>query len=154
MTEAYITVLTNDRYLPGALVLGNALKDLGTTRKLAILVANVSTDAIQILKTVYDDIINVSPILSTSLAELADLEDQNSLPRIPRILFGPKFNTQRSFTSILTCYQWCLLTLYSTRRSLTCSPFRPRQMLAGQISSIPVSSSRNPPRRYSMLCLK
>jgi glycogenin glucosyltransferase len=73
MTEAYVTVLTNDRYLPGALVVVNALRDLGTTKRIAILVANVSEETLGLLNTVFDDVINVNPIVSTSLAELADL---------------------------------------------------------------------------------
>lgn len=73
MTEAYITILINDNYLPGSLVLARSLRDLGTTKKLAILVANVSNEAIELLKQVYDDVIPVNPILSTSFDELSTL---------------------------------------------------------------------------------
>lgn len=73
MAEAYITVLTNDRYLPGALNVANSLRDLGTQKSLAVLVANVSAESVVLLKTVYDDVINVNAIASSSVQELADL---------------------------------------------------------------------------------
>lgn len=73
MTEAYVTVLINDNYLPGSLVLGRALKKTGTTKRLVILIANVSDEAIEFLKEVYDDIIPVNPILSNSFEELSIL---------------------------------------------------------------------------------
>jgi len=73
MKEAYITILINDNYLPGSLVLGNSLRDLKTNKKLAILVSNVSGESIELLKQVYDDIIPVNQILSTSFEELSIL---------------------------------------------------------------------------------
>lgn len=73
MTSAFITVLTNTKYLPGALTLGHSLRDFETRHKLAILVAGVSKDAIKLLKDVFDDVIDVQPILSTSLEQLNDL---------------------------------------------------------------------------------
>jgi len=36
--EVYATLLLNDAYLPGAVVLAHSLKDAGATRKLAVLV--------------------------------------------------------------------------------------------------------------------
>lgn len=73
MAEAYVTILINDNYLPGSLVLARSLRDLKTTKQLAILVANVSPEAIELLKEVYDDVIPVSPILSNSFEELSTL---------------------------------------------------------------------------------
>lgn len=86
MTEVYITVLINDNYLPGSLVLGRSLKSLKTTKKLAILVANVSDEAIDLLKEVYDDVIPVNPILSTSFEELSVLGRVDLVSTFTKIL--------------------------------------------------------------------
>ncbi|KZZ99376.1 glycogenin [Moelleriella libera RCEF 2490] len=56
--QLYATLLTNNAYLPGALVLAHSLRDAGTTKKLAALVTldTVSADAITQLKVVIPQI--------------------------------------------------------------------------------------------------
>lgn len=62
MTTAYITLLTNESYLPGVLTLGKVLKaQHDTTHKLAVLInsAALSEDAIALIETIYDDVIDI-----------------------------------------------------------------------------------------------
>jgi glycogenin glucosyltransferase len=52
--DAYITLVLNDSYLPGAMVLGHSLRDVGVTKKLAVLVTpdTVSADSIDELMVI------------------------------------------------------------------------------------------------------
>lgn len=62
MTTAYITLLTNESYLPGVLTLGKVLKaQHGTKHKLAVLINStaLSADAIALIETIYDDVIDI-----------------------------------------------------------------------------------------------
>ncbi|TVY81391.1 Glycogenin-1 [Lachnellula suecica] len=70
--DVYATLLLNDTYLPGAMVLAHSLRDAGTTKKLAVLVTedSVSTDAIAQLQNVYDYIIPTARIVNDSPANL------------------------------------------------------------------------------------
>ncbi|KAL6790368.1 glycosyltransferase family 8 protein, partial [Trichoderma sp. SZMC 28013] len=70
--HAYATLLLNDAYLPGALVLAHSLRDAGTTKKLAVLVTldGVTADAIVQLKTVYDYVLPVPRIRNATPANL------------------------------------------------------------------------------------
>ncbi|UKZ83704.1 hypothetical protein TrVFT333_011513 [Trichoderma virens FT-333] len=70
--HAYATLLLNDAYLPGALVLAHSLRDAGTTKKLAVLVTldGVTADAIVQLKTVYDYVLPVPRIRNDKPANL------------------------------------------------------------------------------------
>jgi glycogenin glucosyltransferase len=47
--DAYVTLVLNDSYLPGAMVLGHSLRDVSVQKKLAVLVTpdTVSADAIE-----------------------------------------------------------------------------------------------------------
>ncbi|KFX96331.1 hypothetical protein V490_03384 [Pseudogymnoascus sp. VKM F-3557] len=64
--DVYATLLLNDLYLPGALVLAHSLRDAGTTKKLAVLVTldSVSVDAMVELQRVYDHIIPVDRMVN------------------------------------------------------------------------------------------
>ncbi|VVT56987.1 uncharacterized protein SAPINGB_P005474 [Magnusiomyces paraingens] len=65
-SEAYCTLLYNDSYLPGALVLGHALRDAGTTKQLAIIVGpEVSTEARNRLLALYDHLLPTETIAIT-----------------------------------------------------------------------------------------
>ncbi|KAL6788452.1 glycosyltransferase family 8 protein [Trichoderma sp. SZMC 28012] len=70
--HAYATLLLNDAYLPGALVLAHSLRDAGTSKKLAVLVTldGVTADAIVQLKTVYDYVLPVPRIRNDKPANL------------------------------------------------------------------------------------
>lgn len=70
--DVYATLLLNDFYLPGALVLAHSLRDAGTTKKLAVLVTTdgVSADAMVELQKVYDFIIPVERVTNDTPANL------------------------------------------------------------------------------------
>ncbi|KAM0479405.1 hypothetical protein ACHAPX_004616 [Trichoderma viride] len=70
--HAYATLLLNDAYLPGALVLAHSLRDAGTTKKLAVLVTldGVTAEAVVQLKTVYDYVLPVARIRNDKPANL------------------------------------------------------------------------------------
>ncbi|TQS36469.1 hypothetical protein Golomagni_03080 [Golovinomyces magnicellulatus] len=57
--DVYATLLLNDLYLPGALVLAHSLRDAGTTKKLAVFFTpeSVSTDALKDLRKLFDYVI-------------------------------------------------------------------------------------------------
>ncbi|KAF9349409.1 hypothetical protein BGX26_012282, partial [Mortierella sp. AD094] len=70
--EAFITLLTNNNYASGALVLGHSLRAAQTTKQLAILItANVSRPIRDRLAQVYDSIIEIGEIDSQSTKNLA-----------------------------------------------------------------------------------
>ncbi|KAG0034510.1 hypothetical protein BGZ81_004324 [Podila clonocystis] len=70
--EAYITLLTNNNYASGALVLGHSLRAAQTTKKLAVLItAAVSHSIRDKLAEVYDAVIEIGEIDSHSTKNLA-----------------------------------------------------------------------------------
>ncbi|KAG0367911.1 Glycogenin-1 [Gamsiella multidivaricata] len=69
--EAYITLLTNNNYASGALVLGHSLRAAQTTRQLAVLItAAVSRPIRDRLAQVYDAVIEIGEIDSRSTKNL------------------------------------------------------------------------------------
>ncbi|KAI1306265.1 Glycogenin-1 [Mortierella claussenii] len=69
--EAYITLLTNNSYASGAMVLGHSLRASQTTKKLAILItANVSRPIRDRIAQVYDAVIEIGAIDSHSTKNL------------------------------------------------------------------------------------
>ncbi|KAF4824551.1 Glycogenin-1 [Colletotrichum tropicale] len=70
--QVYATLLLNDTYLPGALVLAHSLRDAGTSRQLAVLATldTVSAEVITELKAVYDHVIPVPRIRNDRPANL------------------------------------------------------------------------------------
>ncbi|KAH8595930.1 nucleotide-diphospho-sugar transferase [Bisporella sp. PMI_857] len=70
--DVYATLLLNDFYLPGALVLAHSLRDAGTTKRLAVLVTSdsVSRDVIAQLEHIFDYIIPVERITNQTPANL------------------------------------------------------------------------------------
>nr|XP_036582817.1 Glycogenin-1-like protein 1 [Colletotrichum truncatum]KAF6791608.1 Glycogenin-1-like protein 1 [Colletotrichum truncatum] len=70
--QVYATLLLNDTYLPGALVLAHSLRDAGTSRQLVVLVTldTVSAEVITELKAVYDQVIPVPRIRNDRPANL------------------------------------------------------------------------------------
>ncbi|KAL8284993.1 hypothetical protein RB601_006566 [Gaeumannomyces tritici] len=73
LEDAYVTLLTTDTYLPGALVLAHSLRDAGTTKKLACMVTpdTVAGEVIAQLNTVFDYVISVPTIRNAHPANLA-----------------------------------------------------------------------------------
>ncbi|KAF6835814.1 glycogenin (glycosyl transferase family 8) [Colletotrichum plurivorum] len=59
--QVYATLLLNDTYLPGALVLAHSLRDAGTSKQLVVLVTldTVSAEVVTELKAVFDHVIPV-----------------------------------------------------------------------------------------------
>ena len=71
MTCAFVTLLTSDNYLPGALVLYQSLRASGTTHDIVILVTEqVTSTAIQILERHFTIVIRVGLVKSTEHANL------------------------------------------------------------------------------------
>ncbi|KAJ1555383.1 Glycogenin-2, partial [Nowakowskiella sp. JEL0078] len=70
--NAFVTLLTSDSYLPGALVLANALKSHSTTAKLVVLITpeKVSVPSVQLLYSTFDYVYFVPTILSKDLGNL------------------------------------------------------------------------------------
>ncbi|KAF9577528.1 Glycogenin-2, partial [Lunasporangiospora selenospora] len=69
--EAFITLLTNNNYASGALVLGHSLRDSQTTKQLAILVTPAVSSSIRDrLARVYDVVIAIGEIDSHSHSNL------------------------------------------------------------------------------------
>ncbi|XP_022095081.1 glycogenin-1-like isoform X1 [Acanthaster planci] len=72
--EAFVTLTTNDSYGYGALVLGQSLRDVGTTRQLVVMVTKqVSQPMRRQLSFIYDVIQQVDPFDSQDAAHLAML---------------------------------------------------------------------------------
>ncbi|KAL1600724.1 glycogenin glucosyltransferase [Paraconiothyrium brasiliense] len=72
LEDVYCTLLMSDSYLPGAAVLAHSLRDVGTKKKLAVLVTldTLSADTITELKALYDYVIPVDRIRNRTPANL------------------------------------------------------------------------------------
>ncbi|WQF89689.1 Putative glycosyl transferase, family 8, nucleotide-diphospho-sugar transferase [Colletotrichum destructivum] len=70
--QVYATLLLNDTYLPGALVLAHSLRDAGTSKQLVVLVTldTISAEVITELRAVYDHVIPVPRIRNSRPANL------------------------------------------------------------------------------------
>ncbi|MBN3320548.1 GLYG2 protein, partial [Atractosteus spatula] len=72
--EAFVTLATSDVYCQGALVLGQSLRQHGTSRMTAVLITpQVSSSARAALARVFDEVVEVSGLDSGDLAHLAML---------------------------------------------------------------------------------
>jgi glycogenin glucosyltransferase len=95
---AWVTLATNDNYALGALVLGQSLKDVGTTRKLHILVTTGVTDGIKnSLNRIYDGL---------TVVDVMDSKDEAHLSLIQRPELGVTFTKFHCW--LLTEYQKCV----------------------------------------------
>jgi glycogenin glucosyltransferase len=64
-SEAYVTLVTNDQYALGGLVLGASLKDSGTTRDLVCMITNkLSSSLKEALGKVYTLVVEVDELNS------------------------------------------------------------------------------------------
>lgn len=98
MDEAFVSLTTNDEYAIGALVLGKSLKNTGTTRKLVLMVtAGVSAIKRDKLKTVWDEIVDIT---------LLDSQDKENLALLARPELGCTFSKLRAWT--LTQFTKCV----------------------------------------------
>jgi glycogenin glucosyltransferase len=69
--EAYVTLLVTDSYGPGALVLAQRLRELGTTREIAVMVtSNISEQTRQQIKLTFDRVIDIVKMDSGQVDEL------------------------------------------------------------------------------------
>ncbi|KIV77367.1 hypothetical protein, variant 1 [Exophiala sideris] len=68
----FATLLMNDAYLPGAMVLGHSLKDRGAKGSLVafVVIDRLAADTITELRTVYDDIVPIQQITNKTPANL------------------------------------------------------------------------------------
>ncbi|KAI9258220.1 nucleotide-diphospho-sugar transferase [Phascolomyces articulosus] len=73
--HVYVTLVTTDSYVPGALVLAHRLRDLGTNKHLACLVTpnNVSSQAKTWLSQCFHDVISVDTIKNESTTAMTNL---------------------------------------------------------------------------------
>jgi len=71
--QVYCTLVMTDSYVVGAVVLAHSLRDAGTKKELAVIVTpdTMSEDAISCLRDVYDHVIPVDRVSSSSVGNLA-----------------------------------------------------------------------------------
>ncbi|XP_065699216.2 glycogenin-2 isoform X3 [Patagioenas fasciata] len=70
--QAFVTLATDDVYCQGALVLGQSLRNHATSRKLAVLITpEVSTGMRSVLRSVFDEVIEVDALDSADSVHLA-----------------------------------------------------------------------------------
>lgn len=75
MSEAWVTLSTNDSYALGCLVLGRSLRRVGTSKKLACLVSkDVSSSVRNALSQIYDELVDVDVMDSKDEANLCLLK--------------------------------------------------------------------------------
>lgn len=87
--EAYVTMVLNDAYVVGALVLGHSLREAGTNRRLICMTtANVAQDSIDSLQEVFE-IRHVTPL---------DSGDERGLRLLGRPELGPTFTKIQLWT--------------------------------------------------------
>lgn len=98
MAEAWVTLVTNDNYSPGALTLAASLRRVETTRKIVVMVTGtVSGNVLQALNAAFDQVVSVEEMDSGDLANLTLLERQE---------LGITFTKIRCWT--LTQYTKCV----------------------------------------------
>ena len=98
MTEAYVTLITNDSYAKGALVLGQSLRNCGTTKKLVVLLGYKPEPQLrEALQKTFDELIEVS---------LMDSGDATRLALMARPELGITFTKLQCWT--LTHYTKCV----------------------------------------------
>lgn len=96
--QAYITLVTNDRYAKGALVLGQSLRSSRTARKLVVLVAyTLGQQWRTALERTFDEVVEVNPL---------DSEDKAHLALMSRPELGVTFSKLHCWT--LTHYSKCV----------------------------------------------
>eukprot|EP00112_Aurelia_sp_Birch-Aquarium-sp1_P020049 Seg5078.2 transcript_id=Seg5078.2/GoldUCD/mRNA.D3Y31 product=Glycogenin-1 protein_id=Seg5078.2/GoldUCD/D3Y31 len=70
--EAFVSLICDDAYAAGAVVLGTSLKDSKTTRKTVLLVTEGVSDCKRNqLSAIWDELIDVTPLYTTDLENLA-----------------------------------------------------------------------------------
>ncbi|XP_059672019.1 glycogenin-2 [Gavia stellata] len=96
--QAFVTLATDDVYCQGALVLGQSLRNHTTSRKLAVLITpEVSTGMRSVLRSVFDEVIEVDAL---------DSADSVRLALIQRPELGVTFTKLHCWT--LTHYSKCV----------------------------------------------
>jgi len=98
MTEAFVSLTTNDDYGHGAFVLGKSLRNAKTTRKLVLMVtAGVSDGMRQRLNEVWDLLVNIDQL---------DSFDEENLAQLKRPELGCTFSKLRAWK--LTQFSKCV----------------------------------------------
>jgi len=98
MTEAFVSLTTNDNYGHGAFVLGKSLRNSGTTRQLVLMVTSgLSEDMRQRLAGVWDVLINIDQL---------DSFDEENLAQLKRPELGCTFSKLRAWK--MTQYTKCV----------------------------------------------
>jgi alpha-N-acetylglucosamine transferase len=98
MSCAFVTLLTSDNYLPGALVLAKSLKKVGTVLPIVVLATKeyVSEVAGRILAAVFDEVIWVDAIHSL---------DFDNLKLLGRMELGITFTKIHCFNNLVLPYE-------------------------------------------------
>ncbi|KHJ99481.1 hypothetical protein OESDEN_00517 [Oesophagostomum dentatum] len=98
MSEAWVTLATNDGYAQGALVLAHSLKAVGTSKKLHCMVTNYVSQRLRAeLEAQFD---------AVSLVDVLDSNDQENLALINRPDLGVTFTKLHCWR--LTQYSKCV----------------------------------------------
>lgn len=88
-SEAFVTMVLNDSYVVGALVLGHSLREQGTTRRLICMVtANLAADSIDSLREVFE----------VRYVSTLDSADEYNLRLLGRPELGPTFTKIQLWT--------------------------------------------------------
>ena len=59
--DAFVTLITNDQYVVGGLVLARSLREQKTTKKLVCMVTD-KVSSVDALKAVFDDVVTVTAL--------------------------------------------------------------------------------------------
>jgi len=98
MSEAFVSLATNDDYGRGANTLGRSLKRSGTTRRCVLMVTSGVTPSYrETLKESWDELVDITPL---------DSNDQEKLAILARPELGCTFTKLRAWT--LTQFQKCV----------------------------------------------
>ncbi|XP_042224926.1 glycogenin-1-like isoform X5 [Homarus americanus] len=98
MSQAYVTLATNDGYAIGALVLGHSLRSNNTTKDLVIMIAPAVSEAIKsMLESVFNKVI---------IVDVLDSRDSAHLSLLKRPELGVTFTKLHCWT--LTQYSKCV----------------------------------------------
>ncbi|XP_069167302.1 glycogenin-1 isoform X2 [Procambarus clarkii] len=98
MSQAYVTLATNDGYAIGALVLAHSLRSNATTKELCIMISpTVSSPIRSLLESVFDKVVTV---------DVLDSEDSAHLSLLKRPELGVTFTKLHCWT--LTNYSKCV----------------------------------------------
>jgi len=98
--EAYVTLVSSDLYVVGAMVLGHSIRESGSTRRMICMVTTISKDGAPSIAA--DSIAALRELWEVRLIEPLDSGDESRLRLLGRLELGPTFAKIRlwSFTDL------------------------------------------------------